>query len=70
MTRWSFACPPWGSTCPGIEVRIVDPETNREVAPGTQGEVVCRGYNVMKGYYNMPEETARGHRRRGLAALG
>jgi fatty-acyl-CoA synthase len=47
-----------GQHLPGIEVRIVDPETNREVAPGTQGEVVCRGYNVMKGYYNMAEETA------------
>ena len=47
-----------GQHLPGIEVRIVDPETNREVPPGTQGEVVCRGYNVMKGYYNMPEATA------------
>jgi fatty-acyl-CoA synthase len=48
-----------GQHLPGIEVRIVDPETNREAPPGTQGEVVCRGYNVMKGYYNMPEETAQ-----------
>jgi fatty-acyl-CoA synthase len=47
-----------GQHLPGIEVRIVDPETNTEVTPGTQGEVVCRGYNVMKGYYNLPEDTA------------
>jgi fatty-acyl-CoA synthase len=47
-----------GQRLPGIEVRIVDPESGREAPPGTQGEVVCRGYNVMKGYYNMPEETA------------
>ena len=47
-----------GRALPRIEVRVVDPETGREVPPGTQGEVVCRGYNVMKGYYNMPEETA------------
>jgi fatty-acyl-CoA synthase len=47
-----------GQHLPGIEVRIVNPETNAEVAPGVQGEVVCRGYNVMKGYYNMPEATA------------
>ncbi len=47
-----------GRAMPGIEVRIVDPETNEEVPRGTQGEVVCRGYNVMKGYYNMPEATA------------
>jgi len=44
---------------PAIEVRIVNPETNTEVVPGTQGEVVCRGYNVMKGYYQMPEATTQ-----------
>jgi fatty-acyl-CoA synthase len=48
-----------GQRLPGIEVRIVNPETNTEVAPGTQGEVVCRGYNVMKGYYRMAEATAQ-----------
>jgi len=47
-----------GRAMPCIEVRIVDPETNQEVERGAQGEVVCRGYNVMKGYYNMPEATA------------
>ena len=40
-----------GQRLPGVEARIVNPETNAEVPPGTQGEVVCRGYNVMKGYY-------------------
>lgn len=48
-----------GQRLPGIEVRIVNPETNTEVPPETQGEVVCRGYNVMKGYYQMPEATAQ-----------
>ncbi|MFB3818727.1 MAG: AMP-binding protein [Candidatus Methylomirabilales bacterium] len=48
-----------GKALPGIEVRIVDPETHRELPHGTQGEIVCRGYNVMKGYYNMPEATAQ-----------
>jgi fatty-acyl-CoA synthase len=48
-----------GQHLPGIEVRIVSPESNREVSAGTQGEVVCRGYNVMKGYYNLPEATAQ-----------
>ena len=44
---------------PGIEVRIGDPETCEELPRGEVGEILCRGYNVMKGYYNMPEETAR-----------
>jgi acyl-CoA synthetase (AMP-forming)/AMP-acid ligase II len=48
-----------GQRLPGVEARIVNPETNAEVPPGTQGEVVCRGYNVMKGYYRMPEATAQ-----------
>lgn len=48
-----------GRAMPGIEVQIVNPETNLPVPAGTQGEVCCRGYNVMKGYYKMPEATAQ-----------
>jgi fatty-acyl-CoA synthase len=47
-----------GKPLPEIEVRIVNPETNMESPRGEHGEVVCRGYSVMKGYYNMPEATA------------
>ena len=47
-----------GRHMPGIEVTIRDPETNEEVPPHAVGEVCCRGYNVMQGYYNMPEATA------------
>jgi fatty-acyl-CoA synthase len=48
-----------GRAMPEIEVKIVDPETGETLPPGSQGEVCCRGYNVMKGYYNMPEATAQ-----------
>jgi fatty-acyl-CoA synthase len=48
-----------GRAMPCIEVKVVDPETGRAVSPGVQGEVCCRGYNVMKGYYRMPEATAK-----------
>lgn len=48
-----------GQQLPGVEARIVNPETNVEAPPGAQGEVVCRGYNVMKGYYQMSEATAQ-----------
>ncbi len=47
-----------GPALPGIEVRVLDPETGKECPPEVQGELCCRGYNVMKGYYKMPEATA------------
>ena len=51
-------CTTVGKSMPGIEVKIVDPETGADLPVGVPGEVVCRGYNVMKGYYKMPEATA------------
>ena len=47
-----------GRVLPEIEVRIVDPATGEDVAPGEPGELWARGYVVMKGYYNMPDQTA------------
>jgi fatty-acyl-CoA synthase len=40
-------------------VKVINPETGEALPPGQEGELCCRGYNVMKGYYNMPEETAK-----------
>lgn len=47
-----------GRPLPGVEVRIVDPETGMDVPPGVQGELLARGYGIMKGYYKMEEATA------------
>ena len=41
-----------------VEIKIVDPETNEPVPIGETGEICCRGYNVMEGYYKMPKETS------------
>ena len=48
-----------GKELEGIEVKVVDPETGAECKTGEQGELCCRGYNVMKGYYKKPEETKK-----------
>jgi fatty-acyl-CoA synthase len=48
-----------GTAYPGVEVKIFDPETGEECAPEVQGEICCRGYNVMKGYYNNPTATSQ-----------
>jgi fatty-acyl-CoA synthase len=47
-----------GRALPGVECKIVDPATGEDLPPNTDGEFVARGYNIMKGYYKMPEATA------------
>ncbi|MDR3250227.1 MAG: AMP-binding protein [Tannerella sp.] len=51
-------CTTVGRDYPLTEVAVIDPETGVECPPGTQGEMCCRGYLVMKGYYKNPEATA------------
>jgi fatty-acyl-CoA synthase len=46
-----------GKAFDGVEVKIVDPETGKDLGPEETGEICCRGYNVMKGYYKMPDKT-------------
>jgi len=46
-----------GMALPEMEVRIVDPATRDILGPNQHGELLVRGYNVMKGYYNNPEAT-------------
>lgn len=48
-----------GRAFPGVECKIIDPETGDELPINTPGEFCARGYNIMKGYYKMPEATAQ-----------
>ena len=48
-----------GFPVPGLAVRIVDPVSGRDVDTGQEGELIVRGPNVMPGYLNKPEETAK-----------
>ncbi|MBU8908299.1 class I adenylate-forming enzyme family protein [Desertibacillus haloalkaliphilus] len=45
-----------GKALPGAEIKIVN-EQREEVNVGEVGELACRSFGVMKGYYNMPEKT-------------
>ncbi|MDP7638615.1 MAG: AMP-binding protein [Candidatus Hydrogenedentes bacterium] len=47
-----------GSVLPGLEVRLVDPDSGKDVRRGEQGELWARGHCVMLGYYKKPEATA------------
>ena len=48
-----------GRPIPGLEVKLVDPATGRELGANEAGELCVRGHCVMAGYYNNPEATAR-----------
>ena len=47
-----------GAAMYGIDCKIVDPETGEELPDNVDGEFVAKGYNIMKGYYKMPQATA------------
>ena len=47
-----------GSAFANVECKIVDPDTGEECPVGVSGEFLARGYNIMKGYYKMPDATA------------
>ena len=47
-----------GRPLPGLEVRIVNPDTGAECPPGERGEIWVRGYSTLIGYYKDPEKTA------------
>ena len=42
-----------GSAFPGVECKIIDPETGEDLPDGMNGEFVARGFNIMKGYYKV-----------------
>lgn len=51
-------CTTVGRNYPFVDVKVLDPETGEECPVGVQGEMCCKGFNVMKGYYKNPEATA------------
>lgn len=49
----------WAHVLEGLDVCIVDPETGKELPAGKPGEILVRGWSLMRGYYKMPAESAR-----------
>lgn len=48
-----------GKPLPGCDIKICDPESGAEMAPGEVGEIVIRNDFIMQGYWNRPEATAQ-----------
>ena len=51
-------CETVGYALPHVECKVIDPETGEDCPDNVNGEFVARGYNLMKGYYKMPQATA------------
>ena len=47
-----------GRPCPGVDLQVTD-TSGRQDDPGQAGELIVRGANVMRGYWDNPEETAK-----------
>jgi fatty-acyl-CoA synthase len=47
-----------GRPLPGVEIKIIDPDTGKALSVGKEGEICIRGYNVTRGYYKKPKETS------------
>jgi len=47
-----------GRAYPGVQLRVVDPDSGQPCSPGQPGEMRIRGYSVLDGYYKLPEATA------------
>ena len=52
------SCEASGYPAPGYEIRVIDPASGRDQPTGEAGEILVRGYTVMRGYYDKPEATA------------
>ena len=51
-------CTTVGRDFPHVDVKVINPETGEFCKTGEQGEMCCKGFNLMKGYYNNPTASA------------
>jgi malonyl-CoA/methylmalonyl-CoA synthetase len=59
-----------GFALPNVEIRVVDPDTRKELPNGETGILEVRGPNVFKGYWRMPEKTKEEFREDGFFITG